>query len=43
MNSFNWKISAYQEVSITSNQLWEIISSPSNLENFHPFCKKILP
>ena len=40
MNSFNWKISASQEVPITSNRLWKIISSPSNLENFHPFCKK---
>ena len=37
---FNWCISASKELSISSNDLWEIISTPSNLELFHPFCFK---
>ena len=27
-------------ISCDINALWEVISSPSNLELFHPFCKK---
>ena len=34
-----WKAEYEQKIDATSNQLWELISSPSNLELFHPFCK----
>ena len=26
-------------VNVTSRQVWKLISRPSNLESFHPFCK----
>ena len=34
-----WKAEYEQKIDATSNQLWELISSPSNLELFHPFCE----
>ena len=40
MINYHWSITGRQEVSINSKDLWEIISTPSNLENFHPFCLK---
>ena len=39
-HSFNWCIVGTLELSISSSDLWAIISSPSNLELFHPFCLK---
>ena len=37
---FNWWVTGTLETSIPSSDLWAIISSPSNLELFHPFCDK---
>ena len=37
---FNWSVTGILETSISSSDLWDIISSPSNLELFHPFCAK---
>jgi len=39
-NIFNWYVKGNLEVPISSSDLWKIISSPSNLELFHPFCSK---
>ena len=39
-HTFNWCIKGTLEVPISSSDLWYIISSPSNLELFHPFCDK---
>ena len=39
-HTFNWCIKGTLEVPISSSDLWYIISSPSNLELFHPFCAK---
>ena len=39
-NDYNWRVSYSIILPITSLKLWSIISSPINLENFHPFCKK---
>jgi len=39
-NDYNWRVSYSIILPITSLKLWSIISSPNNLENFHPFCKK---
>lgn len=39
-NRFNWCVTGTLETSISSPDLWDIISSPSNLELFHPFCYK---
>lgn len=40
VTKFHWKISETLNVNINSEDLWTIISSPSNLELFHPFCNK---
>ena len=40
VTKFHWKISETLNVNINSDELWAIISSPSNLELFHPFCNK---
>ena len=37
---YNWSISYEKSLCINANKLWEIISAPSNLELFHPFCLK---
>ena len=37
---YNWHVTKNVILNINSNDLWNIISNPSNLENFHPFCKK---
>ncbi|MFL2619692.1 MAG: hypothetical protein ACJ0O0_00645 [Flavobacteriaceae bacterium] len=34
-----WKIEYEEKISASVEKLWELISSPSNLELFHPFCK----
>ena len=35
-----WPISFEQEINASSSKLWEIISKPGHLEQFHPYCKK---
>ncbi len=35
---FNWCVKGTLQTSISCSDLWAIISSPSNLELFHPFC-----
>ena len=37
---FNWHIAKSQKFNCTRSKLWNIISMPSNLELFHPFCEK---
>ena len=39
MNNYNFSIKHREEVNISSQKLWEIISEPSNLNHYHPFCK----
>ncbi len=34
-----WKIEHEEKISTSVEKLWELITSPSNLELFHPFCK----
>ncbi len=34
-----WKAQFELKIDAKVNQIWELISSPSNLESFHPFCK----
>ena len=34
-----WKAQFELKIDATTNQIWELISSPSNLELYHPFCK----
>ena len=34
-----WKAQFELKIDATTSQIWELISSPSNLELFHPFCK----
>ena len=35
-----WPVSYEQEIDTSLSSLWEIISKPGHLEQFHPFCKK---
>ena len=35
-----WPVSFEQEINTSLSSLWEIISKPGHLENFHPYCKK---
>ena len=35
-----WPVSYELEIDTTLSSLWEIISNPGHLEQFHPYCKK---
>ncbi len=35
-----WPVSFEQEIDSSLSRLWEIISKPGHLEQFHPYCKK---
>lgn len=35
-----WSVSFELEIYSSLSVLWEIISKPGNLEQFHPYCKK---
>ena len=34
-----WKVYYEEKINSSLDSLWDLISSPSNLEIFHPFCK----
>ena len=34
-----WKVYYEEEINSSLDSLWDLMSSPSNLELFHPFCK----
>lgn len=34
-----WKVHHKEKINFSIDELWDLISSPSNLECFHPFCK----
>ena len=34
-----WKAEYEQKINSSEVNLWDLISAPSNLELFHPFCK----
>ena len=34
-----WKAEYEEKIDSNAQELWELISTPSNLELFHPFCK----
>ena len=40
INNYNWSITSRREIDTNITNLWEIISSPSNLDLYHPFCLK---
>ena len=35
-----WTVFSEKSITCDINSLWNVISSPSNLDLFHPFCKK---
>jgi len=39
---YNWCVTGTLDTHLSSSDLWNIISRPSNLELFHPFCDKNL-
>ena len=40
LNKYNWKVSANTLIESNISKVWDIISTESNLELFHPFCRK---
>ena len=40
MKKFHWGVTQSAEIDCSVPKLWKIISKESNLELFHPFCKK---
>ena len=40
IEDFKWPISVSRLYNFSSEVIWEKISQPGNLENFHPFCIK---
>ena len=40
VKNFNWPVSYNSQINCDVNTVWKIISAKSNLELFHPFCKK---
>ena len=40
IKNFNWSVSCISQINCDVNTVWKIISAKSNLELFHPFCKK---
>ncbi|MBF24940.1 MAG: hypothetical protein CMP49_00245 [Flavobacteriales bacterium] len=38
--NYNWKVSYTVLLPTSAHKLWSLISSPNNLEYFHPFCYK---
>tara|TARA_B100000700_G_C14960924_1_gene816403 strand:+ start:963 stop:1460 length:498 start_codon:yes stop_codon:yes gene_type:complete len=39
MKKFNWSVAQSSKIGCNLPKLWEIITTESNLELFHPFCK----
>ena len=39
MNNYNFSIKHREEFDVSSQRIWDIISEPSNLNHYHPFCK----
>ena len=35
-----WSVSFEQEINSSLSSLWEIVSKPGHLKQFHPYCKK---
>ena len=42
-NNYNNSILHKETFDLSANELWKIISKPSNLELYHPFCKSNTP
>ena len=40
MKNYNFSIKCRQEFNVSSSIIWNIISKESNLDLYHPFCKK---
>ena len=40
LEKYNWAVSYKKVLNTSLEEVWKIISSPSNLEVFHPFCSK---
>ena len=40
MEKFNWHVTQSAKIDCNVHKLWKIITTKSNLELFHPFCKR---
>ena len=36
---FKWPVTATMEIAASPSEIWDIISTPANLEICHPFCR----
>ena len=40
IESFKWPVSVSRKIGVSTERIWDLITSPGNLEDFHPYCKK---
>lgn len=39
ISSFKWPVTVTQPIAASSERVWDVISTPGNLETCHPFCE----
>ena len=42
VKDLNWPVKISTTVHASAREVWQLISTPGNLEKFHPYCAKIL-
>lgn len=40
MTAFKWPVAVSHAIAVPAEQMWEVISSPGNLDLCHPFCAR---
>ena len=40
ISSFRWPVTSQRSIAVPAHDVWELISTPGNLELCHPYCKK---
>ena len=40
LEKFKWPVSVSQKIYVSPKLIWDEITKPGNLEDFHPYCKK---
>jgi hypothetical protein len=38
--NFKWPVSVSRKIGVSTERIWDLITRPGNLEDFHPYCKK---
>ncbi len=42
IENFKWPVSVSRKFGVSTERIWDLITKPGNLEDFHPYCKKNL-